>query len=221
MNNNAKTPLRPDASPMTEELMALLAPHGQTRVVNKNTVVVTEGEPALSMYLIHEGRLRVFVSDEDGHEVELNQLGPGEYFGELMLGSAVRTASVQALERSRLTMLSREVVERALRERPDLVFHVIQKLVERVRALSRQVQGLASMDVYGRVVRLFNDLAIGNGPQRELREPLSQQQIADRVGASRGMVNRIVKELIAGGYLLVERTPVRRMVLLKQLPKHW
>ena len=195
-----------------------LARLGHTRTHPKGTIVVTEGEPALSMYLVHEGQLRVYVSDEDGHEVELNVIGPGEYFGELMLGSQVRSASVQTLARVKLTMITRAEFEAVLRAKPDLAFHVIQHLIERVRALSRNVQGLVSMDVYGRVARLFGELAREEGGARFVPGPLSQQKIADRVGASRSMVNRILQELAAGGYIEVGR---ERILLRKPLPKRW
>lgn len=212
-------PLPPVRLP--DELRELLASQGLQRVVAKGTIVVAEGEPAPSMYLVHDGRLRVYVSDEDGREVELNQLGPGEYFGELMLGSSVRTATVQALEKSRLTMLARPVVEQVLRERGDLALHFIQNLVRRVQVLSRRVQGLSSMDVYGRMARLFGELAVTEGGRRWVGEALSQQAIADRVGASRGMVNRILHDLADGGYIELPEQRGQRIALLKPLPKRW
>lgn len=216
--------LLPERSPrdapgaLPDALLELLARGSPPRMVAKGTIVVAEGEPALSMYLILEGRLRVFVGGGDEREVELNQMGPGEYFGELMLGSRVRTASVQAMTRARLAMISREAFEAALRERPDLAFHVIQHLIERVRSLSRNVQGLVSLDVYGRMVRLFEQMAVPNGPVRRVPQRLTQQAMADRVGASRSMVNRILKELTAGGWIALEPTGI---VLLKPLPRRW
>ncbi len=205
-------------STLPPALLDALASLGHTRIHAKGTIVVTEGEPALSMYLIHEGQLRVYVSDEDGHEVELNVMGPGEYFGELMLGSQVRSASVQTLGRVKLTMITRAEFEAVLRDKPELAFHVIQHLIERVRALSRNVQGLVSMDVYGRVSRLFGELAHEEGGVRFVPGPMSQQKIADKVGASRSMINRILQELAGGGYIEVGR---ERIVLLKALPKRW
>lgn len=205
-------------SALPQSLLQALSALGHTRSYAKGTIVVTEGEPALSMYLIHEGTLRVYVSDEDGKEVELNTMGPGEYFGELMLGSQVRTATVQALSKAKLTMVTRAQFEAALAAQPALAFHVIQHLIDRVRQLSRNVQGLVSMDVYGRVVRLFNELARDDGGQRVVPGPLSQQKIADRVGASRSMINRILQDLAAGGYVDVSR---ERIVLRKPLPRRW
>lgn len=199
---------------LLEELVRL----GPARQFAKGAVIVTEGEPALSMYVIQQGRLRVYVSDDEGREVELNLLGPGEYFGELMLDGQTRSASVIALTPARLTMIGRTEFERTLVQRPDIAFHVIQHLIQRVRALSRNVQGLVSKDVYGRVAQLFNELAREQAGVRVVPGPLSQQAIADRVGASRSMINRILQDLAAGGYVEVSR---ERIVLKKTLPKHW
>jgi len=199
---------------LLEELVRL----GPARSFPKGAVIVSEGEPALSMYVIQQGRLRVYVSDDEGREVELNVLGPGEYFGELMLDGQTRSASVVTLTPARLTMIVRADFERTLMQRPDIAFHVIQHLIQRVRALSRNVQGLVSKDVYGRVAQLFNELARDQGGLRVVPGPLSQQAIADRVGASRSMINRILQDLAAGGYVEVSR---ERIVLKKALPRHW
>lgn len=200
------------------ELLAELARRGRAHAWRKGAVVVAEGEPANAMFVIDEGQARVFLAGDGGREVELNTLGPGEYFGELMLGSAVRTASVQALTRARLTAITRADFEAVLAERPDLAFHLIQRLIERVRALSRNVQGLATMDVYGRVVRLFDETAVDDGGARVVPGPTSRQRIADKVGASRAMVHRILGDLSEGGYIEVAR---ERIVLRKPLPRRW
>lgn len=210
-------PHAPDRLP--PELLEALVRQGQPRVLAKGTIVVSEGEPALAMYVVLEGRLRVYVADEDGREVQLNLLGPGDCFGEAMLAGQVRSASVQTSSRARLCMVTRDAFLQVLADHPELAFHVIQTLIDRVRALSRQVQGLVSMDVYGRVVRLFEERAQpGADGRRRVPGPLSQQRVADLVGASRSMVNRIYKELQEGGYIAVAPDAVE---LLQPLPRRW
>lgn len=207
-----------DAS-LPPELLTVLVARGQTRVLAKGAIVVAEGEPALSMYLVLEGRLRVYMADAEGREVQLNLLGPGDCFGEAMLAGQVRSASVQTLGRARLCMVTREAFVQVLAEHPELALHVIQVLGERVRALSRQVQGLVSMDVYGRVVRLFEERAVpGPDGRRQVPGPLTQQRVGDLVGASRSMVNRIFKELQDGGYIAVAPEAI---TLLQPLPRRW
>lgn len=205
-------------SPGTADILTELARLGDTRTWEPGEIVVTEGDPADCMYVIHHGELRVFVSGEGGREVELSTLGPGEFFGELMLGVERRTASVQTTARTQLTRVTRTALERLVQDRPDLAFLLIQSLVARVRALTRTVRDLASMDVYGRLVGLFDALAQEERGVRFVPGPLSQQRIADRVGASRAMVHKLLHDLEKGGYVTLGK---ERIVLLKKLPRRW
>ena len=201
-----------------DEILAELAKLGKTRTWEPGTTVVTEGEVADCMYIIHTGELRAVVAGDGGRTMELSTLGAGEYFGELMLSGALRSASVQVTVRARLTRVMRAEVERVLASRPDLAFHLIQRLVQRVRTLTHTVGRMASVDVYGRLVGLFDALAIDDGGRRIVPGPLSQARIAERLGASRAMVNRLLQDLARGGYIEVSR---ERIVLLRKLPPHW
>lgn len=201
-----------------DEILAELAKLGETRTWEPGTTVVTEGEVADCMYIIHTGELRAVVAGDGGRTVELSTLGAGEYFGELMLSGALRSASVQVTVRARLTRVMRAEVERVLASRPDLAFHLIQRLVQRVRTLTHTVGRMASVDVYGRLVGLFDALAVDDGGRRIVPGPLSQARIAERLGASRAMVNRLLQDLARGGYIEVSR---ERIVLLRKLPPHW
>ena len=201
-----------------DEILAELAKLGETRTWERGTTVVTEGDVADCMYIIHTGALRVVVAGDGGRTVELNTLGAGEFFGELMLSGALRSASVQVTVRARLTRVTRAEVERVLASRPDLAFHLIQRLVQRVRTLTHTVGRMASVDVYGRLVGLFDALAVDDGGRRIVPGPLSQARIAERLGASKAMVNRLLQDLARGGYIEVSR---ERIVLLRKLPPRW
>ncbi len=199
------------------EFLRELARLGDTRHWEAGAVIVAEGEPADSMYLIHEGEVRAVVAGVSGRSVELNTLGPGEFFGELMLSGEVRSATIEAVTRVRLTRITRDNALGLLKTRPDLAFLLIQRLVDRVRVLTRTVSNLGSMDVYQRLAGLFQVLAVDvNG--RSCVRNMSQQRIAERVGASRAMINRLLQDLARGGYIEVERGNI---VLLKRLPPRW
>lgn len=208
-----------DFTCLPRELLEEVAKRGLTRVYPKGTVVVSEGDPAETFYLIVEGTVKVFLADEEGREHELNELGAQQYFGELMLVGRTRSASVRTATPTKLCMIGREDFQRMLAERSDLAFIVIQNLIERVRSLTDSVRGLALMDVYGRVARLFLEMAIEEADgRRVIPTRLSQQKIAERVGASRSMINRILKDLTDGGYITVEQSAI---VLHRALPKKW
>lgn len=200
------------------EALVELARQGETRQWEAGTVVVTEGEAADALYIVHEGELRAVVGGgRPGRTVELNTLGPGEVFGELVLHGELRTASVEALTRVRLTRVSRAAFQRVLRERPELAYLLIQRLIERVRTLTGHVRNLVSLDVYQRMTGLCESLAVEQDGRRCV-SGMSQQRLAERVGASRAMINRLLHDLERGGYVQLERGCI---VLLRKLPQRW
>ncbi len=210
--------MNPSTLEPTNDILAELARLGQTRTWEPGAVVVTEGDLADCLYIVHSGELRAVVAGDGGRMVELNTLGPGELFGELMLNGEPRAATVEVTVRAQLTRVTRAEVERALSSQPDLALHLVQLLVRRVRTLTRTVGRLASVDVYGRLVGLFDALAVDDHGLRVVPGPMSQARIAERLGASKAMVNRLLQDLARGGYIEVSRT---RIVLLKKLPPRW
>ncbi|WP_425259292.1 Crp/Fnr family transcriptional regulator [Rubrivivax sp. RP6-9] len=204
--------------PAPDEILAELARLGETRTWEPGSVVVAQGDVADCMYIVHSGALRAVVTGDGGRSTELNTLGPGDLFGELVLSGERRSASVEVTARARLTRVTRAEFERALRTRPDIALDLIHRLVQRVRVLTRTVGRLTSVDVYGRMVGLFEALAVQEAGCRVVPGPLSQARIAERVGASRAMVNRLMHDLVQGGYIEVTR---ERIALLRDLPPRW
>jgi len=200
-----------------DDVLEVLARLGDTRTWEAGVTVVTQGDVADSLYLVHAGELRAFVVGEGGRAVELNTLGPGDIFGELVLHGDLRTANVATLTRARLTRVTRANAEQMLKARPDLAFQLIQRLVARVRVLTATVRNLGSLDVYQRIVGLCTALAREHEGQLCVLD-MSQQRLAERVGASRAMVNRLLQDLARGGYIEMARG---RIVLLKPLPARW
>jgi len=204
-------------SPLPQELLEELGRQEKIKTIPKSMVVVVEGETAEALYIVQDGSLSVYVDDESGRVVELTRLGAGDYFGDLMLASEVRTASVKTLTAARVRIIRRGEFELVLRRRPDLAMHVIQTLMRRVIALTDNVRGLALMDVYGRVARLLLDSAT-NCSGVQVINGMTQRAIADRIGASPSMVNRILKDLAGGGYIELRRGQIE---LRRGLPRRW
>jgi CRP/FNR family cyclic AMP-dependent transcriptional regulator len=196
-----------------------LARIGQLRSMPRGTVFIHEGERGDSLYVILAGRVKVFVADDEGREMVLDIHEPGDYVGEMSLDGRPRAASVITMEPTVCSVLSREVLRSAIAADPDVAMHLISTLIGRARAATESVRNLALMDVYGRVARLLLSLAVEQPDGRlVVTEKLTQQEIADRVGASRDMVSRIFKDLTKGGYVTVVD---RRIVINRKPPARW
>jgi len=200
--------------PFVRELAAL----GRVRTYPRNTVFITEGDSSDTVFVILAGKVKAFVSDTEGHELILNTQGPGEYVGEMALDGKPRSASVVTLEPSTFSAVQRDHLREAIRRNPDFALDIIAKVIERARESTENVKNLALLDVYGRVARLLLNLAVEADGKLRIPEKITQQEIAERVGASRDMVSRIFRDLTVGGYITVEN---RFVTINKKPPARW
>src|SRR3569832_2392614 len=108
-------------SGLGEAELAELGRHAVVRNYPKNTVIITEGDHSDSLYLIQDGRVKIYLADEQGKEIVINHQGPGEYFGELaLLDDAARSASVMTLKHNRFCVLSKDVFRDFLAHNPNV-----------------------------------------------------------------------------------------------------
>ena len=195
-----------------------LAEQGVIKSFPKNTVIVNEGDETNSFYIIVAGRVKVYLSDETGKEIVLSTCGTGDYFGEMVLDGGPRSASVMTLEPSRFAVIPKDKFREFLLTHPKFTMHFVERLIRRTRTLTENVKSLALMDVYGRVARLLLELAKPVNGKMIIEERLTQQDIADRIGASREMISRILKDLTIGGYITIEK---KQITINKTPPQHW
>ncbi len=200
-------------------LLDAMARRGGIRSFPANAILINEGDSTESLYIVLSGRVKVYAGDDSGREVILHELGPGEYLGELSLDGEKRSVSVKTLEPTTCCVVQGADLREFLAEHPDFAVHMTRKLIRMVRRLTAQVKSLALQDVYGRVVRVLMELSEPDGERRVVRAKLTQQDIADRVGSSREMVNRIMKELTVGGYVALSTD--KQITILKKLPAAW
>jgi len=203
---------------LPQPLLDAIAPHGATRAFPARAILINEGDTTDSLYIVLSGRVKVYASSDDGREVVLTEYGPGEYFGELAIDGEKRSASVKAIEACTCRVVQASEMRQFMADYPDFAWHLTRKLGHMVRRLTEQVRSLALQDVYGRMVRVLVEMSDAVGDERVLRHKLTQQDLADRIGASREMVNRVMKELQAGGYI-GQRDG--RMVIQRKLPAAW
>jgi CRP/FNR family cyclic AMP-dependent transcriptional regulator len=184
----------------------------------KNTVIVNQGDDTDSFYVIVKGKVDVFLHNDKGKEIIINTLGECEAFGELApLGGIPRQASIITTEDSTFGVISRQVFMDTLLVKPVVSMRIIDLLITRIQDLAEEVSSLALEDVYNRVVRVLYKHAQEVG-DKLVTEKLTQQNIASRVGATREMVHRILKELKTGGYISIEG---KHITIERKLPSGW
>src|SRR5258706_493277 len=182
-----------------------------------NAVVLTEGEMGDSVFMIQSGKVKVFIGDQDGREMILKILGRGDFFGEMsMIDKQPRSASVTTPESSIFLVMSHAAFEKCIEQVPRIATVVMRILAQRVREADKKIGTLALMDVYGRVASTLLELAVVDNGKLMVSEKLSQQELANMVGASREMVNRILKDLSDRGFISVESKCIT--IINRELP---
>jgi CRP/FNR family cyclic AMP-dependent transcriptional regulator len=200
--------------------LSALAERGIQRRYRRGALLIQEGETGDTLYIVRQGRLRAFVADGSGKELTLGIYGPMEYVGEMSLDGGPRSANVEALEASVCAVVSREVLLAYIAAEPEFALELMSRLIRRARLATESARSVALIDVYGRLVRLLNQMALPANTQGErmLRERITHQAIAQHLACSREMISRLLRDLETGGYIAVRE---RWIWLLKTLPARW
>lgn len=195
-----------------------LAAAGVARQFPKRTRFIAEGDVGTSIYVILSGRVKVFTSDMDGKEFVFGFYGGGTILGEMALDGLPRSASVEAVTDVQCAIVPIDELRVRLATDPPFAMELIRTLITRSRNTTTFSRRLALESAYQRLAALLNDLAVVQDGVRIIVEPLSQQDIGDRIGTSRDMVSKLFKELVKGEYI---RHQDRRVTLLRPLPAKW
>jgi CRP/FNR family cyclic AMP-dependent transcriptional regulator len=173
------------------------------RSIARHAVVLREGDRTDNIYFVLSGAFKVLVSDDEGREVILSMMGPGDLFGEMgVVDDHPRSATVQAAQSGELVVIAKSDFHRCLAGSFDVSLYVMRSLAQRLRSADRQIESLALLDVYGRVARLLLDMAERAPDGRLLVSQIpSRQDIAKMIGASREMVSRVMKDLQQRGLI--------------------
>jgi CRP/FNR family transcriptional regulator, cyclic AMP receptor protein len=209
----------PDLSALPEALRAL-AERGVLRSYRKGTLIIEEGTTGDTLYVVVAGNVRAYSSDARGKEVTYGVYGPGETIGEMSLDGGSRSANVIADTACACAMLTRQTLREYIAAHPDFAFDLIARVIRRARLATQSARNMALLDVYGRVVQLLESLAVAQADgSRLIEQRLTHADIAARVGCSREMVSRLMKDLERGGY--VEASPTSGLAIGRQLPSRW
>ncbi|SDH36737.1 Crp/Fnr family transcriptional regulator [Propionivibrio dicarboxylicus] len=187
-----------------DEQLELVARVAVKRKFPKHRTVVFAGDKTSALYVIVSGSAKVLSRDSEGREVILAFLSQGECFGEMgLIDGEPRSADVVVVDPSELLEISRDDLVKAFKQSSDLSLNIMKSLVTRLRQANWKIEGLALMDVYGRVAKNLFDLSEVVGGVRIIRHKVTKQDMAKLVGASREMVTRVMKDLERSGYIRI------------------
>jgi CRP/FNR family transcriptional regulator, cyclic AMP receptor protein len=185
-------------SPALDKLISI----SPRRVFPKHALVIQEGDVSDTVYVLLKGRVRAFSIGLDAKEITFAEYHAVEMFGEMALDGLPRSASVQAMDTCECAVVTKTLLQDFLSREPQFAFELICKVISRARQATDSTRNLALLDVYGRLkVFLESEPSVPKGPQRELVHRYTHQDIATRIGASREMVSKLLKDLENGGYL--------------------
>ena len=188
--------------------------------INKGGILFKEGDSGEHVYVIVEGKLKLGTSSGDGRENLLSILGPGEMFGELSLfDPGPRTLTATAVTDAKLLSLSHAKLIPWLRENPDVSLQLLARLAQRLRRTNEAVGDLVFSDVPGRVAKALIDLGERFGKESPeglfVHHDLTQEELAQLVGASRETVNKALADFAGRGWLRLDG----RAVLITDLER--
>jgi CRP-like cAMP-binding protein len=193
---------------LPKEDLKYLSLRMQPREFATGSVIVGQEDRGDSLFAITTGRVKVVLYGDSGREIILSILKDGEIFGEMsLLDNQPRSASVIALDPTKLLVLERSAFVRHLETHPATSIAVLGEMSRRLRQADKVIGNLALLDVYGRVARMLKDLASKEGIQTDegtlIKERPTQQEIASMIGTSRETVSRALNDFAKRGLVIM------------------
>lgn len=186
-------------SALGAEALARVATGASTTRLERNDTLFNEGDEAREMFVLLSGRIAVAKRSTDGRESLVALMEAGDLFGEVSLfDDQARPTSARALERSEVVRVPFEAVRRELEARPELLWGVAALLASRLRDVSAALADAMLLDVTGRTAKRLLEIA---GDADEFALPITQEELAGLVGASRERVNKAIAAFVRLGWL--------------------
>ena len=181
--------------------------------LRKGQSLFKEGDDGDHLFVVSSGKVKLGTKSVDGRENLLMILGPGDMFGELSLfDSGPRTATATAVTDSKLLALGQDKVIPWVKEHPEVSLQLLARLASRLRRTNEVVGDLVFSDVPGRVAKALIDLGVKFGDKRTeglfVNHDLTQEELAQLVGASRETVNKALADFAQRGWLRLEARSV-------------
>lgn len=196
-------------SALSDEQAASLRASMTNVKVTKGHTLFKEGDEGDRLYVVVEGKLKLGTTSVDGRENLLSILGPGEMFGELSLfDPEPRTATATAVTDAKLLALAHDQVIGLVTAHPQVSLELLRRLAQRLRKSNEILADLVFADVPGRVAKAIIDLGTRFGNQKDdglhVNHDLTQEELAQLVGASRETVNKALADFASRGWVRLE-----------------
>ena len=194
----------------TTQLLGALPPatleelrrHSTLRTIARNETLFRQGEAATELYGVVKGRIAILTRSPDGRESLVAVLDEGSLFGDMpMLDDGPRSADARALEESTLLVLAYPAVRAAIDAQPTLLWVIARMLARRLRMTDEALADAVFLDVPARTAKRLLEIA---GESDQFRLPMTQEDLAGLVGASRERVNKALSLFTKLGWLAVE-----------------
>lgn len=190
------TDLFKDLDPTTLES---LRERTRVRRVHRGDILFSEGEAAAELFIVSSGRIAIAAKSGDGRESVMALMERGDLFGEMSLFDGERrSAEARALSTSEVLVVPFEPVRELYDERPELLWHVVELLLLRLRSTNAALADSVFLDVTGRTAKRLIELS---GGAKEFVLPVTQEELAGMVGASRERVNKAIASFIRLGWI--------------------
>ena len=182
---------------LAEQDLTRLAVRARRRTYRRGEVIFHQGDPGDAVHLIQRGRVKIALGAESGEEAVVAILGPSDCFGELaLLDGEPRSATVEALEPVETVSLGRDDFLQFLQANPPAMERLLRALAATVRGTNGELADLVFLDLHGRLVNKLLDLAADHGRPVdgaiEIELPMTQEDLAAMIGATRASVNKLL-----------------------------
>lgn len=184
---------------LTDEALQRVMSSATSRELRRGDIIFEEGDEPEHVYVVEDGRIAIASKSVDGRESVFALMERGELFGEMgLLDGLGRSAEARALEPSQITQIPYGPVRVIFEESPELLWGVVALLAGRLRSMDSALADSVFLDVTGRTAKRLLELA---GDQDEFQLPVTQEELAGMVGASRERVNKAIASFVRLGWI--------------------
>lgn len=178
-----------------EQIAAQTAP----RLLTRGDVLFAQNDEPTELFVVVAGRIAIFNNSADGRESMVALMEPGDLFGELPLFDGLaRSAGARALESSEVVVIPYAPLRQLYSDNPELLWRVVNLLAQRLRTTDEALADSVFLDVTGRTAKRLLELSAGDD---EFSLPVTQEELAGMVGASRERVNKAISSFVRLGWI--------------------